>query len=841
MLPKPKSEETTKTQIVKEFFGRFDIEHEDRIDLMVAEKHQKDDDEKDYYLWAEAKKGNSADIYESLTQLIITANKSERMHPNYFGAFDAEKIVFLDNYDIEWVFNDNDIDKNVTPSNHKSPEFQKIHASIKDTLERSGCIYRFDEDKDELKTFIKDNFKLYNEKTKKQIINKNNFQKVFYKWLDKVKPAINFEWEDYKADIIEADFFIADLLSKDNETIRENLRILLQKDTYKVKENVLKHGKNTTMFQEFEVIDKKAHESFWNKYERPPEEVVQNFIIDHRCVLLPQDYRKRTGAFFTPEIWVKKAQDYLAQTLGKNWQDEHYIWDCAAGSGNLLVGLTNKYNVFASTLDRADYYGMIDRIQKNELNLLENNVFQFDFLNDDFFNKFDDKGKLIEESKLPKELQEILNDENKRKRLVIFINPPYGEASDNDTINSETNKHKAGISNTVVRANYLKLLGRGANELFIQFFIRIQQEIQGCILASFSTLKYINSSNFIKFRQNFKAKFLKGFCVPSITFKNNKKNKESFPIGFLIWDLNSRKDLKEVQLDVFESDGEFKGKKGFYARDKFILDWLSNYYDQQGNKTPNKRLAYLVRGASDFQNNRIVFMDNNPSQSVIKHSQTNDITAKNLIPNCIFATVRKIIEKTWLNNRDQFLYPNDKWQDDTEFQNDCLAFALFHEQNNITSKDGINHFIPFTPTEMDAKASFSSTFMSNFIKGKNTTKDESGLFEANDNFIPTKPLEFSIEAKAVFNAGRELWCYYHAQDFKYPQKPYNANASLYDIREYFQGCNDKPNANGKFIMNPPNKAKDEHYKTLYHALQDSLKALAEKIKPKIYEYGFLIK
>ena len=106
---------------------------------------------------------------------------------------------------------------------------------------------------------------------------------------------------------------------------------------------------------------------------------------------------------------------------------------------------------------------------------------------------------------------------------------------------------------------------------------------------------------------------------------------------------------------------------------------------------------------------------------------------------------------------------------------------------------------------------------------------------------PKKPLEFSIEAKVVFKAGLELWRYYHAQKFNDPQKPYNANASLYDIREYFQGYNDKPNANGKFIMNQPNKAKDEHYKTLYYALQDSLKALAEKIKPKIYEYGFLIK
>ena len=69
-----------------------------------------------------------------------------------------------------------------------------------------------------------------------------------------------------------------------------------------------------------------------------------------------------------------------------------------------------------------------------------------------------------------------------------------------------------------------------------------------------------------------------------------------------------------------------------------------------------------------------------------------------------------------------------------------------------------------------------------------TTQNDK-LFDEKDlntqNCIPTKPLEFSIEAKAVFNAGRELWCYYHAQVFNDPQKPYNAKRQPYDIREYF--------------------------------------------------------
>ena len=39
--------------------------------------------------------------------------------------------------------------------------------------------------------------------------------------------------------------------------------------------------------------------------------------------------------------------------MGEDWQEEYYVWDCCAGTGNLLAGLTNKYNIYASTIDKA--------------------------------------------------------------------------------------------------------------------------------------------------------------------------------------------------------------------------------------------------------------------------------------------------------------------------------------------------------------------------------------------------------------------------------------------------------------------------------------------------------
>jgi hypothetical protein len=84
---------------------------------------------------------------------------------------------------------------------------------------------------------------------------------------------------------------------------------------------------------------------------------------------------------------------------------------------------------------------------------------------------------------------------------------------------------------------------------------------------------------------------------------------------------------------------------------------------------------------------------------------------------------------------------------------------------------------------------------------------------------------FSEEATAVFNAGRELWKYYHSFN------AINPNASLYDIRDFFQGKNEQGRMNAK--------STDQKYTELIGDLRNNLNVLADKIKPKVYEYEFL--
>jgi len=558
----------------------------------------------------------------------------------------------------------------------------------------------------------------------------------------------------------------------------------------------------------------KAHNQFWNKYERPPLEQYWDYIVERRDLLVPQDVRERKGSFYTPQIWVELSQKYLTDVLGQDWQDEYYIWDCAAGTGNLLNGLTNKYNIWASTLDKQDVDVMKDRI-KNGANLLEDHVFQFDFLNDDF-------------SKLPKPLQEIINNPEERKKLVIYINPPYAEASSRATVVGKGENKSFVATKTLIYNSFSKNIGTATRELFAQFFLRIYKEFPHSILASFSTLKFINAQNFLKFREYFKAEFKKGFIVPAYTFDNVQGK---FPIAFLIWDIKNKNLYKTISCDVYDGKSEKRiHEKSFFVnqRDSFVINWLRNYYDKK-----NERIAYLRMQGTDMQNNRGVFFTNKPTRNDIFKHLTADITKNNIHEMSIYLTIRHIIEARWLNDRDQFLYPNKKWEKDKEFQNDCLCFALFHSQNKITSLGGINHWIPFTENEVNSREKFKSNFMSKFINGKLKIEESADIYK-DATIKTTEKLEFSPQAKAVFDAGRELWKYYHTNFDKvqnFAKVEYNANASLYEIREYFQGRNET----GKM----KNKSDDQTYMKLINNLRDKLKILAQKIEPKVYEYGFL--
>jgi hypothetical protein len=276
--------------------------------------------------------------------------------------------------------------------------------------------------------------------------------------------------------------------------------------------------------------------------------------------------------------------------------------------------------------------------------------------------------------------------------------------------------------------------------------------------------------------------------------------------------LANKKTIRHIKTDVLINDRLLTtckkiGTKGLYAINKgeFSIDWLRQFFDKCG-----KNLGFMRLHRNDIQNKDAVYITSKPKESDVRKREVVNITIDNLMEMSIYLTIRQVFDATWINDRDQFLFPNDDYKTDKEFQNDCLIFMLFHHQNRICSRDGVNHLIPFTAREVNAMDNFKSALLYDFLK---------------------KHKKMSKEAKEVFEAGKALWKYYH-KTIQTAKKAV-VDASLYEIREYFKGRDEK----GKMKT----KATDERFNELDAELRSALKVLSKKIQPKVYEYGFLKK
>ena len=855
-------EEELKNKVAADWFGAFDCTRiigniDFCVDIPATELAL--GYEAEPALWAEAKAGNKKDIVASFVQLILTIGgqhiADKNLPPHFLGAFDAEKIAFLPYNAVLDVLGKNDFDWTVAPSDHESKEFKELYALAKGVIEREKLLFRFAEDEAELRRFIKSNFKSGRRDVTKILINKNNFTHIYRQWREAVMPYINANWDVLKRKyaVYDRDFYLAEMNIDDNGTA-DIADDRVANDFYitfdaKSASPYTVHRKNEDELDVglsfgFKPGGLDAYAAFWRRYKRPPRKEYWNFIVNRLDLLVPQDVRERKGSFFTPKKWVELSQHYLELALGPDWQDDHYVWDCCAGTGNLLAGLTNKYNIWASTLDQPDVDVMKERI-KNGANMLASHVFQFDFLNYSF-------------DKLPQGLRDIINDPEKRQKLVVYINPPYAEAGDiRQRTGTGQNKTDVSVSHSVYD-RYVEKIGLAGRELFALFLMRIYDEIPGCVVGQFSKLKHLQAPNFKAFREAFRGRIEKCFLAPSDTFDNVKGK---FPIGFFVWrlcDVFQRRDAEarsaqrvfstgltgltglgtvenpddnvnpvietdptsslrlcasalknndpfiETTADVYGSKGEPCGKKTIVAYDDVanIGKWVNSYRHDEG-----LHLGFMSNGRNDFQNQKLVYFINDRNQLSTPRGWW--ITEPNLLPMCIFVAVRHSIEATWLNDRDQFLYPNDGWKTDVGFQLNCFVYALFSDFNAIKSSVGVNHWIPFTEEEVGAKDCFKSHFMSEKLSTLNS--------------------QLSTSASCVLDAGRRLWRYYHAQPGA------NPDASYYDIRLFFQGAT--TDAKGKSKMN--SSSSDATYTQLLAALRAAMKRLAAAIEPKVYEYGFL--
>ncbi|MFT4242026.1 MAG: hypothetical protein QM569_07065 [Acidovorax sp.] len=757
-------------------------------------------------IWVEAKHVPTPPVimFAQLLFYVRDARKKGEHVPPFLAVIDTEKAAVMETAKALPILADKSIQWPKSGSAVKPATAMQVAPYI----ETHFVVYKMESHAKEFIHAVKNAIKAG--KLVRTPITPDNLRQVFDKWVAMIGCEIEGVGEvDY------ALLFFADVMHDGNKAAIANLPARLLHDGDRPL--FLLGGKT------YELSSDRGYRSFWAIYHRPPDAEYRAYLLERRDSLLPLDERSFKGAFYTPLHIVDKAYDLLAQTLGKNWQQKYIVWDMCCGVGNLEVKHSNHRNIFMSTLDKAD----ID-VMRASHTCAAATKFQYDYLNDDI-NDFGQIDYALTH-KMPPELQQAIADAKARKKgakkILVLMNPPYGEAMnvDNTTASSGKNaESKKGIAATRVGAS-MEGLGYAARELFVQFLVRIQREMPGATIAMFSKLKYVNAPNFAAFREQWTAKYLGGFVVHSRAFDGLKGD---FPIGFLVWDTAKHAPVESITAKVLDKDGYALGEKTFFREEGQapLSEWIVRPRSNQQDALPLKNAITPATSTKDLRGAKwadgavgsmIVFGNDlqhaAQGTALLSSGYGNAgaffVTQDNLWQAAIVFSVRRLIRPTWLNDRDQFLQPNEALSD--EFKSDCLVWMLFNSSNLSAGANGlewnakkwplVNHFIPFTEREVGAPGRFESDFMARYIA----------------------KLRLSPQAKQVMDEGRKLWRQFHAMQFeKKIRDEYKLNrpdAGWYQIRQAFKASGDAVDF--------------EPFATAYDAL-------SQKLRPLVYQYGFL--
>ena len=665
-------------------------------------------------IWLEAK-DEPTSTYAMFTQLlhyVDYALKKGESVPPFLAVIDTAKAALMKTTDVMPLFKDKSIKWGKSASQFEAETLQQVSTYIGTHF----VSFKIETHEQEFINTVK--LAIKSGEIIRTQITPDNLKQVFDKWVALIgKELSGVDETDY------ALLFFADIMHDGKHATHENLPARLLHDGEKP---VFLLNNKTYNLGNYE-----GYRQFWMIYHKPPQPEYRNYLLERRDSLIPLDERSFKGAYYTPLAVVDKAYDLLAETLGNNWQKNYVVWDMCCGVGNLEVKHSNPRNVFMSTLDQAD----VD-VMKASKTCVAATRFQYDYLNDDITD--DGKIDYALTNKVPPALRQAIAE---GKNILVLINPPYAEATNrgNTEIKLGT-ENKTGVATTRTSEGMLDY-GHASRELFVQFLVRIAQEMPNATLAMFSTLKYVNAPNFEKFRAVWNATYLGGFVVHSKAFDGLGGN---FPIGFLVWETDQKAAKKrafvEITTEVLDRKAQAIGEKVFcnLPNSQLLSNWIGRQKPNEVDALPlinavtpttktegvrrtkwaDGAIGHILNGGNDLQHaeqQTAVFS----SVHSIGHAGGFFITRENLWQAAVIFSVRKLIKPTWLNDRDQFLQPNAHIPE--EFKNDCLIWMLFNRGNLTASANDlewngkkwaiVNHFIPFTEAEVGAPERFESDFM----------------------------------------------------------------------------------------------------------------------------------
>jgi hypothetical protein len=428
-----------------------------------------------------------------------------------------------------------------------------------------------------------------------------------------------------------------------------------------------------------------AFHSFFDQYAREytPQERMNFTAIADR--LLEDTTRRRQGAFFTPTKFVDFAHHMIEKELGENWRDEYVVYDCCSGTCNLTRDYRFK-ELYCSTLDKGEL----------ELGLRYNpeaTKWQMDFLNDG-------------DDKLNKDLIQAFKD---NKPIVFFINPPYGTAA----VNGSTGISRAGTNNTAIRDEMNKTMFGGSENLQHQFMYRITKLVQkynltNAYFALFSKPIWLSGAKQGNFLKNFSSQWE---CKDAYLFQANHfaDVSDAWGISLTLWKSdNQATPITECNMKLIDilDDGSIDvfGHHTIYnsAFSNKASDWVREPIKSLKEKktfpclTSGLKLDTLGRDRNELSMmlGSLTLKGNNIKEnstgvlwltSTYANGHCACACAENFTRCTALFAARKLIEGNWINDKDEYLTPNENHPDYKHFEADSIIYSLFHNSSNQTS------------------------------------------------------------------------------------------------------------------------------------------------------------
>ena len=574
-----------------------------------------------------------------------------------------------------------------------------------------------------------------------------------------------------------------------------------------------------------------AFKSFFGYFDRnytPQETMCLNGIADR---LIVDADRRNSGDFWTPTMFVDYAHDMISKKLGEDWKEKYVVWDNCCGSLNL----TRDYKfseLYCSTL------------YQSELNIgadynPEATKFQFDFLNDEIVSKNSLLG--VYNDKLPKGLKDALIN---NKPIVFFINPPYATAN----VMGTNEKHKEGVAKTMINEQMLKdKIGASSQNLYAQFLYRIIQiknefNLTNCHIALFSPTLFLTGSSYAKFRKVFLNEFS---FDDAIQFKASHfaDVADNWGISFSIWHNGETFEKNNFNYTLIDNEnGEIVeiGNKVVYNIDglKTANDWCKEPIKRlKSEDAPQISSAVKVKdnGRGTIVPNAIGYFGSNSNnvdmnmQFVAMYSSCSSrangysIIADNFDRCTALFSARKLIEKNWVNSKDEYLAPNTEHPAYNEFVNDSLIYSLFHSSSNQSSLRNVD----YKGKKWDIKNEFfwlSNKEIENLSNTNGFTQTYNDARTSKERYVYNKlqTITLSPEAQDVLDKASDIV----RNTFKY-RELFNQEHPEYQIMNW--DC-------GWYQIKALAK---EYAKSDYEEFVKLFKELENKMRPMVYTLGFL--